>query len=177
MLNGNQKAYRKLVEEYYDILFAYGQKFTFDHELVKDIIQELFITVWERRTNLSEEVNIRAYLLSSFRRALFRKLRPSIKVVDISDYNVNPRCFDIRVNAEEHLLAKEKSAKLAREMADVVNALPMRQKEVVYLKYFMGLSRDEIAETIQIAPQTVSNILQNALKNMRFKYFSQYKVS
>lgn len=177
VIRGNQRSYRKLVEEYFNVLYNYGLKFSSDPELIKDTVQELFITVWERRSYLSEKVNIRAYLLSSFRRALFKKLKSKLKVVDIKNYNGKACFFEIKNEVEEGLLAKEKSLLLAKEMAEMINSLPIRQKEVVYLKYFLNLSRDEIAETMSIAPQTVSNILQTALKGMRFKYFANYKVS
>jgi DNA-directed RNA polymerase specialized sigma24 family protein len=45
--------------------------------------------------------------------------------------------------------------------------LPERQKEVVYLKFFESLSREEISHILEIAPQTVSNILQIALGKLR----------
>jgi RNA polymerase sigma factor (sigma-70 family) len=49
----------------------------------------------------------------------------------------------------------------------LINVLPKRQKEIIYLKFFENLGREEIADIMQISPQAVSNLLQKALKNLR----------
>lgn len=168
VLKGDQKAYRQFVGEYFSVLFNYGHRFSEDHELIKDTIQELFITIWEKRNNLSNDVNVKAYLLSSFRRALHRKIKPHIRMVSLKEQNL--QSFDIRTCVEERFIKNESSVHLAKTISDLLNNLPDRQKEVIYLKYFLDLSRQEISETLGIVPQTVSNIIQMALKNLKISW-------
>lgn len=177
VLNGSAKAFRQLVETYFTTLYNYGSGFTKDEELIKDTIQEVFIVIWQRRAHLSTEVNIKAYLLSSFRRALHRKIKPLMRVVSLNNYYDDRSGFHIEARVDDQLIKKEYTAKVAHHVAVLLNLLPPRQKEVIYLKYFMSLSREEIAHTLGIAPQTVSNIIQMALKNLRSSAPGQINVS
>lgn len=127
----------------------------------------MFIYIWEKRATLATEVNIKAYLFSSFRRMLHRKLSPQIRMVDFKDSGYLENKFDLGAYADDGLIKTEQTRQLARQIATMLNGLPLRQKEVVYLKFFLNMSRDEISETLSITPQTVSNILQMALKNLR----------
>ena len=52
-------------------------------------------------------------------------------------------------------------------MKQLLEKLPRRQKEVIYLKFFQELDRDQIAAVMAIAPQTVSNLMQLAIKQLR----------
>lgn len=165
-LNGNTTSLRKLIDAFFTPLYNYGFGFTRDAELVKDTIQEVFIVIWRSRANLSTDVNVRAYLLSSFRRALHRKIKPLLKVVPLSNYSGIDR-FLVDVQVDEGYIQKQRTHQLANEIAALLNRLPARQKEVIYLKFFMQLTRDEISSALSIAPQTVSNIIQMALKNLR----------
>lgn len=167
VLEGNTKAFRRLVDDYFQTLFNYGLGFTKDQELVKDTIQEVFIVIWQSRAKLSKEVNIKAYLLSSLRRALHRKIKPLMRLVSLNENNEDGRCFNVNIQVDDQLLKKEYTLALANQTVAMLNSLPSRQKEVIYLKFFMSLTREEISDALGIAPQTVSNIIQMALKNLR----------
>lgn len=166
-LKGDKAAFKQLLEIYFPILYNYGMGFSQDKEVVKDTIQDLFIVIWNSRSNLKKEVNVKAYLLCSFRRALQKKANPRVKTISLTNYQEDRSSFHLNTSVEEDLIRKESVAKTANNMVALVNALPSRQKEVVYLHFFSALSRDEISEILGIAPQTVSNILQMALKKLR----------
>ena len=138
--------------------------------MIKDVIQEVLINIWEKRENLSEEVNVKAYLLSSFRRALHRKIKPDIRIVDLQDYHYG---FDFNATVDNDIIISEDARRRLEFIKDILNALSPRQKEIVYLRFFANMSREEIAQTLSIAPQTVSNIIQIALKNLR-TYFPKH---
>lgn len=167
VLNGDTKAFRQLVDTYFPMLYNYGLGFSKNEELIKDTVQEVFVVIWQRKEYLSRDVNVKAYLFSSFRRALHRKIKPLMRVVSLNDYNHERNSFEIGAYLEDEIITKESSATLAKHVVSLLNMLPARQKEVIYLKYFMSLSRDEISQSLDIAPQTVSNIIQMALKKLR----------
>jgi len=68
---------------------------------------------------------------------------------------------------DERLIKTEQARQFSLQVTALLNGLPLWQKEVVYLKFFHYMPQDEIASILNIAPQTVSNILQMALKNLR----------
>ena len=169
-LQGDKAALEQLMQVYYKPLFHYGSKYSEDAELVKDCIQELFIGLWDRRMRLSVAVNPRPYLMASLRRALHRKLQSESRLLkykaDGSDY------FNFEISIEQKMIDSESLQLVIKRIAEAMAKLPKRQKEVIYLKFFQNLSREEIAKIMGNNPQTISNLLQLALKKLRvdFKY-------
>lgn len=170
VLQGDKAALEQLMQCHYKVLYNYGLKFTPDAELVKDCIQELFTGIWDRRSRLSTEVNPRAYLIASLRRALHRKIVSENRISKYHDKAGTRGYFNVELSVEDKIIHDESLQLLAVKMTALVAALPRRQQEVVYLKFFQELSRDEIAKIMGNNPQTVSNLLQLALKKLRSRF-------
>ncbi len=71
------------------------------------------------------------------------------------------------------MIANEENVRIVKIIAANLSRLPTRQKEVVYLKFFQDLNRDDISRAMSISPQTVSNLLQLALKKLRTELKTQ----
>lgn len=164
---GDRRAFKELMQTHINLLFEYGVKFCQDEELVKDTIQELFIKLWERRTRLSPAANVKAYLFASLRRMLFRKISNRPKTVNYDDLEDHVTFFNMEISVEQRYIKDENLRFMEQQIKMKIAALPARQKEVVYLKFFMGMRREQISSIMEISPQTVSNLLQNALKKLR----------
>ncbi|TLV02079.1 RNA polymerase sigma factor [Dyadobacter luticola] len=165
---GSEQALGALMHIHYRSLVNYGQKFIKDEEFLKDCIQEMFIEVWNRRGALSSPNNVRAYLFTSLRRKVYReghKLQ-LFEHHDMADAETTGST-DIEFSPEWWLIEEESLAERTRKMGDLLNLLPKRQREVIYLKYYQELSREEIAQVLTISPQTVSNLIQQAFMNLR----------
>lgn len=167
MLTGDRDALGKLMHSYFRPLANYGLRFTTDKEVIKDSIQELFIVVWERRSHLAVAVNIKSYLFSSFRRLLLRTLKKMHKTATLTLDSSYLENFALILGVDDKIIQTEHAIKLSKHFNILISSLPERQKEVVYLKFFESLSREEISHILEIAPQTVSNILQIALGKLR----------
>jgi len=74
------------------------------------------------------------------------------------------------------MIKDETLARKAQVVSEMLAALPVRQREVIYLKYYQELSREEISAMLSITPQTVSNLLQMAYGQLR-KRFSPSAIS
>src|SRR5690606_8853847 len=116
---------------------------------------------------LSPAANVKAYLFASLRRMLFRKINRDPKVVNYDDLEDQVTFFNMEISVEQRYIRDESLRFIEQQIQMKVAALPARQKEVVYLKFFMDMSREQISNIMQISPQTVSNLLQNALKKLR----------
>jgi RNA polymerase sigma factor (sigma-70 family) len=168
-LSGDRSSFQKLLEVTYDLMFQYGHKFTQDRELIKDGIQDVFLEILEKRDTLSRNIPPKPYLLASLRRRLHRLsqrqkwLLPGEPVTDAVS-------FDTEFSAEHHLIQSESTRNIAEQMAALMQALPKRQKEVLYLRFFQELDRDEIAYMMNIRPQSVSNLLQEAFKWLKIHW-------
>jgi len=162
LLAGDMAAFEEMMRRYGRLLFRYGIKFTTDHELVKDSIQDVFLEIWEKRASINCEIPARPYLLACLRRRIHRLCKSEPERRDSEP--VDGDCFEVEFSIEQKIIQNESALQMADQLHTLLNQLPRRQKEVIYLKYFNDLSREEIAAIMHIAPQTVSNQLQIALR-------------
>ncbi|WP_421826162.1 RNA polymerase sigma factor [Larkinella sp.] len=171
---GNCLAFERLMERYGRLLFAYGRKYSSDHEFVKDCIQDLFLDLWQKRDRLNDTVMVKAYLLASLRRRMHRALEnkrwQSGTPLDCVDH------FSVEFSVEESLVEGETSRNVVYRMKSLIGQLPKRQQEVVYLKFFQELDRDHISTVMNMAPLSVSNLLQAAIKQLKARWKAEFFV-
>jgi RNA polymerase sigma factor (sigma-70 family) len=163
---GDEAAFTYLISKNFQLLYRYGLKYSPEEAFIKDCIQELFIDLWERRQSLSEVITIKAYLMASLRRRLHREsLSKKRQTSELTDIEQVP--FDVEFSVEDSLIRQETTRELAHGIKAQLEQLPKRQKEVVYLRFFEDMSREEIAKVMDINPQSVSNLLQAAFKYIK----------
>lgn len=161
---GDKKALGLLVERHYRALFHYGTKLTNNHAMIQDCIQDLFLTVWEKRQTNPVLQSVKAYLFVALRNNILRQVKFDnyVDEVDLSgletDWLTNPESIYVQA---EHEQTKQACLKQALER------LPKRQREAIYLKYYENLSYEEIATAMGLSRQVVANYLQHALHNLR----------
>ena len=162
-LSGDSKAYDQFVRLFYQALFQYGCKFSRNKELIKDCIQDVFLEVWQKRQQVNREIPPKPYLMASLRRRIHRVALANRPVIG-QEESLRDDVFEVQFSVEEAFIREETTLQTAERCLQLLKTLPKRQQEVIYLKYFQDLSRDEIAEVMKIAPQSVSNLIQLALK-------------
>ncbi|GGB83377.1 RNA polymerase sigma factor [Dyadobacter sediminis] len=165
-LVGDVRSFEKLMSDHFRLLFRYGSKFSKDREFVKDSIQDLFMMLWEKRDNLNPEAAVKPYLMASLRRLMHRQLSERTGQGGQASQEVE-NYFAVEFSVEEQYIADEVTTARSLHIQNLISTLPRRQKEVVYLKFFQELSRDQIAQIMNITPQTVSNLLQIAIRQMK----------
>ena len=173
-ISGNHSSFESLVDSLYPTLFQYGAKFCRDQDTVKDCIQDVFLNIWEKRLSLDSSIPVRPYLLASLRRRINRKL-----TYDRLELNsiVADHTFSTDFTIEENMIELEESRETSSKISYLFNNLPPRQKEIIYLKFFQNLNRDEIAEVMQISPQSVYNLFQKSLSWLRNNWSSSALIS
>lgn len=169
MLAGDVTAFEHLIDRTYDLLFHYGTKFNSDRELIKDCIQDVFLGVWEKKDALNPEIPPKPYLLASLRRRLHR-LASRLRMDCMDYYTETDIVFDLEFSAEYQLIESENDRLLASRMTEMLNELPKRQKEAVFLRFYNDMEREEIALVMDIQPQSVSNLLQEAFKFIKLHW-------
>ncbi|MDJ1494042.1 sigma-70 family RNA polymerase sigma factor [Cytophagaceae bacterium DM2B3-1] len=162
---GDEGALEQLMKMHFRKLFHYGTKFSKDGAFVKDCIQDLFLDLWNRRQFLSEVQTVKAYLMAALRRRLHRGMTK--KGYFVTEEITSDVFFEVEFSVEDSLIQEETTQLLAHEIKNYLDQLPKRQKEVIYLRFFEGLTREEIAEIMGINLQSVSNLLQSAFKHLK----------
>lgn len=162
---GDEQAFSILFKRYYGCLLQYGNTFLPFSEKVQDCVQDVFTDIWVYRNSLSSTVVVKAYLLSSVRKRIVRlqqrdRVFNKSKSVDAIEF-----LFDFSV--EHRLVSDELTAGKVMQLNKVLNVLPARQKEALYLRYHNSLSVDEIAVILNVNYQSANNLLHRGLLNIR----------
>ena len=165
---GDSNAYALMYDEYSDMLYNYGYRITPNSDLVSNAIQSLFIYIYDKRKNIEKPNHISAYLCVSLRRLILKELNDarSSKVISF-DGEVENSDFEMEIDIENSIIKSETDKETIDAFDTALSELSGQQKEVIYLKYYKGLSNDEIAEIIGSSNQVVRNIASRALGRLR----------
>lgn len=165
---GNEEAFSVLFEKYYGLLVNYGKTLNSETEIVKDCIQDVFVDIWNYRNNLNEARVVKAYLLSSVRKRIVRLYeRNHIFSNAISIDSID---FLYEYSIEDRLIADETMAISVKKINKLINSLPARQSEALYLRYHQGLTIDQVSEVLNINYQSTKNLLHRAILQLRKEY-------
>lgn len=155
--------------EWYASLIAFATVLLGDRAAAQDIVQEIFIDVWRRRTALTISTSIAAYLHGAIRHRVFTRRR--------DDAN-RERILGTIAVAEGVARGENASASIEddnsqddeqrfRAVIAAADALPPRAREVFYLRWRQGLSYKEIAAVMDISPKTAEAQMTIALRRIR----------
>jgi RNA polymerase sigma-70 factor, ECF subfamily len=165
VVSSDMQAFRTLFDKYQPILFRHLFFRLRDADVSHDIIQEIFLRVWERRTSLKPELPFLAYLL---------RIGGNL-IID------HVRHVQVRLRHNERLAAEHPSSGddpeeayrqkvLEEEIRRIVNNdLSDRRRSIYLLSRTEGMSNGEIAQMLHISIKTVENQLTSALKVLRKK--------
>ncbi|SEJ09015.1 RNA polymerase sigma factor, sigma-70 family [Dyadobacter sp. SG02] len=169
-ISGDPDAFSKLYDQYADVLYAFGMRYSTDRDLVKDCIHDLFIDLHGYRKNLAQDANVKFYLLKSLRRKLHLAHRKSSMLrFDRWDTEDSLAISAFTFSIEQELIMDEKEREILQHLAAEINRLPDRQREILYLRFHQDLDYDEIAAIMQISVPTCRTFVYRALKELRGK--------
>ncbi|NIJ44361.1 RNA polymerase sigma-70 factor (ECF subfamily) [Wenyingzhuangia heitensis] len=157
---GSQAALNKLYQLYWKRLYAFAYKFSGGDESTSErVVQDVFIYIWENRNSLNIH-NLKSYLFQAVKYQLF------------SYYNQqnNQQTIYLEEQFEEFVLesvADQNNEAIFELLNQAIASLPERRKEIVQLTKIKGLSIAEVAEQLDIAPQTVKNQLLIAMNHLK----------
>jgi RNA polymerase sigma factor (sigma-70 family) len=163
-LEGDTRAFHSIHGELFRGLYDYAVKLLQDGQLADDAVQELFVKVWVKRGVIGPLQKVKPYFFTALRRQVLNQLRNRrLREMRIGGL---PRP-DIDFSPEEVFVRNEEYLSLQAKIADLLNELPKRQKEVIYLHYFEEMDYTQIAEVMRINYQSVLNLTQKALRKLR----------
>lgn len=162
--NGNATSFDELIKKYTDVLFNYGSRFTTDRDIVKDCIQELFVELWKKRDVLTLPKTVKWYLFIALRNRIFREQTKWNKTETLSE---NDHDFFLEYSIEEKIIENTDDTELANKIKTILNSLPARQREIIYLRYYENYDYEQISTLMNINKQSVHNLLQKAYKSIR----------
>ncbi|MEO8240015.1 MAG: sigma-70 family RNA polymerase sigma factor [Flavobacterium sp.] len=171
---GDEKSFSLLFEKYYGDLINYGNSFSPFAEKVQDCVQDVFADVWLYRESLQEPTVVKAYLLSSVRKRIARLYERDHIFKKITTTDSIEFLFDFSV--EHELIDDEATAERVLYLNKLLNDLPGRQKEALFLRYNQGLTVEQIAEMLDVNYQSASNLLHRGLLTLRKEWKGSFSI-
>lgn len=159
---GNESAFEMIFRTYYQPLCRYAYSFLQDKEEAEEVVQASFITVWEKRNNLTIETSLKSYL--------YRMVRNScLNVIKHEKVKQQHVAHELAVSevSYESVSQKVQAAELEIRITEAMKTLPEQCRLVFQLSRFEELKYQEIADQLQISVKTVENHMGKALKLMR----------
>lgn len=158
---GDRDAFAALFREHYETLFRFGSKFTRDAELLEDCIQELFIELWQAKSE-APVLSVKAYFLKALKYKLLKAFRKRGRLLPLNSDDI---VFEW--SHETFLIAEQESTEKRQLVINAIQRLSNRQREIIYLKYYQNLSYEEVSEIMNINYQVARNLLYQAIKSLK----------
>lgn len=166
---GDEEAFEAIYNQYAESLLIFAESKLYSLEESRDVIQELFLSIWLRRAELRIQSSLKSYLYAMAKNRVIDQIRRNMLK---EGYAENMRQISPAFQSlEDELYARELSSNLDLELS----RLPDTTREVFRLSRKEGKSNKEIAEQLNLSEQTVKNNISKALKHLRntLRFFFQ----
>ena len=175
---GDQKALQQLFSIYFPRLNDFAKNVVKDDGISQDIVQEVFVKLWENRTEI-ESINIEAYLFKLVRNRCIDYIK-HLKVVNnhLLKIQVDSKYEELYridfIGNEPYVLIEEE---LKTKIEKTIQSLPDRCREVFVLSRIEGLKNKEIAEKLNINIKNVERHLNRALQSFRKNFTEELPIA
>lgn len=163
----DEQALTAIMHHYYADLYNYGARFSVDDALVRDCIQEVFISLWQRRENVTSILSPKYYLLRAVKNKVLKSLHKNKTRADGMHMHDGEYDFFLEFSVEKFIIDKQVSEEKAAALRRTLERLSKRQQEVIYLKFYQHLDHAQIAELMNISRQSVYNLIHESILKLR----------
>jgi RNA polymerase sigma-70 factor (ECF subfamily) len=161
IITGNHNAFEILFKTYSQKLIYFSRRYVRDKQIAENIIQDVFLTIWQNKKNLNPTKNIQSYLFTAVKNESLKQLR-HLNVENQQRENVS-RLSIVELTPDETIDQKE----LREELNKAINDLPDKCREIFAMSRFDQLKYSEIADILGISVKTVETQMGRALKKLR----------
>jgi len=164
----NDSSLEELFNYYYPRLFSFSKSFFKIEDGIDDILQEVFLKIWQNRKSIKNTATFNSFIFTITRNLLLNELRSRL-----NNQNIKEEVSKLSVAPEYSLMEQIEYQDLKEKVDNIVNELPKRTKEIFVLSRTEGLSHKEIAEKLKISTKTIEyhitlavRFLKNKLKDL-----------
>ncbi|RYG20563.1 MAG: RNA polymerase sigma-70 factor [Chitinophagaceae bacterium] len=162
LCQGNQNAFDEVYSRYWQRLFLYVVKVIKDKDAAQDIVQEIFVSLWLRKSEIAKQNSLSGYLFTAARFKGINFVQDQLKK------GKHVESLITHFSARQDTLNEAMEAKELNSLIDVeLEKLPEKMRQVFVLSRKDNLSHREISDKLQISDKTVKKQINNALKHFR----------
>lgn len=156
---GNRKVYKTFFLKNYEDLVVYANGYLFDQQASEDVVQEVFIYLWENSKKINIKSSLKGYVTTMVKNRCLNYLK-SIKITDNYNY------LDLNISLiTEHVFDEttaENKKIVYHQILKIIDTLPEKMQQVVKLKFLHNYKYSEIASELNISVNTVKTHLKRA---------------
>lgn len=155
----NKKVFKAFFNKHYKDLVVYANGYLFDQPASEDIVQEVYIYIWENSENLNITSSLKSYLYAMVRNRSLNHLK-SIKITDSFDY-LELNISLITENVFDSTSEDDKKI-VYHQILKIIDTLPIKMQQIVKLKFLHNYKYSEISTELDISINTVKTQLKRA---------------
>ena len=159
---GDQQAFSEIYQRFSHFLLAYAYKITQNPSDAQDIVQNIFVSLWTKRSQINVEGSLFNYLIKSVRFGFYKSIR-SKQTFSKYEADLQRYLLEERNTTAEYIQERE----LMERLEKLAASFPTTMSKVFVMTYFDGLGPAKIAEALQISERTVHNLISQASKRAR----------
>ncbi|MCH8123682.1 MAG: RNA polymerase sigma-70 factor [Bacteroidetes bacterium] len=160
--NSDRRSYTALFDATYDALHRYGMYILQDRSAASDILQDVFLKLWQIRSNIDPERSLRALMYQMVRNYALNHERQRRRHF-AEELEADHPSVGFDTMTDERLDADS----LGKHLTHWIEEMPARRREAFLLSRYEGLTHEEIAALMDLAPKTVNNHIVLALQHLR----------
>lgn len=161
---GDEKAFTAIYIRYNKMLYVLAYKYLKDSFRAEDIVQQVFLKLWEARSLFAGAINLRNYLYTSAKNLILNEIRDNF-----SDMEKNYAVIQNAPEFEDKLQSALEEKDLFQHFYKILAELPEQKRKVCLLKIRDNLSNQEVADKLHISVPTVKSHYSQAIKLLRDK--------
>jgi RNA polymerase sigma-70 factor (ECF subfamily) len=165
---GDKSVFDLLFRRYYTSLCTYAKGYLKSSEASEEIVQEMFIRIWETHLNISIHTSVKSYLFRSVFNACINHLKKtqseSLRNIDLEDASVQSELM--LMNTGEEVFSKYFNEEAGKELEQAIDDLPQQCREIFSLCRFEELSYPEISAKLNISLSTVKTQMSRAMEKL-----------
>ena len=173
---GDENAFRMIFNAYFPSLLSFAKEYVLDEEVAKNLVQEAYVKLWEKRESLSDDSNLKAFLYHILRNSSLNHLKGEKvrrKYEERLKYSYNEAILNYEAlnRLDFDSLSFEE---LSNVINETINNLPPKCKIVFEMSRYQSMKNREIAEELGISVKAVEGHISKALKELRSELKKQF---
>jgi len=161
---GSAKAFSEIYDRYWALLYKHAYRLLKDKELAQDVVQEVFLNLWDKINVIDIQFSISPYLYRAVRNKVLNLIQKD-KVKD----NYTQSFINFVANSEAITDYRLRERLLKEKIEKEVAALPSKMREVFKMSRIQNMSHKQIAEKLNLSDKTVKKQMSNAIHILRIK--------
>lgn len=158
----NRQTFKTVYDHYASKIFFIGLHFHLSQEEAKEVVQEVFLTLWEKRASLKEHLSLNAFLLTITKNKILNLLKK--KAAERARSMAYMKNYDSSSSSTEDYIVFSDLEECTKQF---IESLPARKKQIFLLSRKEALTNEEIASHLNISRRTVENNIYQAEKAIR----------